>query len=174
VKKVGPFTAPIRPFTTNKANTRCYVNINGLLGFEIGDLNTVKKLGRVEVQGFPVTPPKRHGCPSHGIGLTPDEKEIWICDGGNSHMHVFDNTVTPPRQVASIKLREQPGWVTFSLDGRYAISSTGDIIDTKTKQIVFRLFDEEGRELHSEKVVEIVFMDGMPVRNGDQFGLGRE
>ena len=34
----------IRPFTINGAQTLCYVNINQLLGFEIGDLNSGKKL----------------------------------------------------------------------------------------------------------------------------------
>lgn len=174
VGKVGPFSAAIRPFTVNGSNTRCYVNINGLLGFEIGDLTTGKKLQRIEVRGFSRGPVKRHGCPSHGIGLTPDEKEIWVCDGANSHLHVFDMTVSPPKQSASIKLREQPGWVTFSLDGRVAISSTGEIIDTKTKRIIATLTDEDGREVHSEKVVEIVFAAGVPVLAGDQFGLGRQ
>jgi DNA-binding beta-propeller fold protein YncE len=51
VQQVGPFAAAIRPFTVNAAQTRCYVNVNGLLGFEIGDLTTGKKLRRVEVRG---------------------------------------------------------------------------------------------------------------------------
>ena len=50
------------------------MNVNELLGFEIGDLVSGKKLHRVEVKGFKKGPTKRHGCPSHGIGLTPDEK----------------------------------------------------------------------------------------------------
>ena len=29
------------------------------------------------------------------------------------------------------------------------------------------------REVHSEKMVEIDFKDGAPVRTGDQFGVGR-
>jgi hypothetical protein len=128
----------------------------------------------VEVEGFKPGKVKRHGCPSHGVGLTPDEKELWVCDAANERVHVFDATVMPPKQIASVKLREQPGWVTFSLDGRYAYPSTGDVIDTKTKKIVFRLTDEKGREVHSEKVVEIVLIDGVPVRVGDQFGLGRK
>ncbi len=174
VEKVGPFGAAIRPFTVNADQTLCYVNVNGLLGFEIGDLKTGKKLHRVEVQGFAKGAVKRHGCPSHGVGLTPDEKEVWVCDAANSRVHVFDNTVLPPKQVTSVKLREQPGWVTFSLDGRYAYPSTGEVIDTKTKKILATLTDEEGREVHSEKVVEIVMSAGVPVRNGDQFGLGRK
>jgi hypothetical protein len=63
--------------------------------------------------------------------------------------------------------------VTFSLDGRFAYSSTGEIIDVKSKKIVATLSDEQGREVHSEKMLEIDFVDGKPVQNGDQFGLGR-
>ena len=50
----------------------------------------------------------------------------------------------PPKQTTSIKLREQPGWVTFSLDGKYAYPSTGEVIDTATKKIVAALTDEKG------------------------------
>jgi hypothetical protein len=82
--------------------------------------------------------------------------------------------VMPPRPLTSIALREQPGWVTFTLDGTQAILSTGEIVDVKTKKVVAALADEAGRELHSEKMVEIVWKDGKPVRAGDQFGVGRK
>jgi hypothetical protein len=174
IKEIGPFSNAIRPFTINRAQTLCYVNVNGLLGFEIGDLKTGKMLQRIEVQGVEQGAVKRHGCPAHGIGLTPDEKEIWICDGHNEMLHVFDNTVTPPKQIQSIKLREQPGWITFSLDGKHAWPSTGEMIDVKSKRIITTLADEAGRPVHSEKIVQIDFAGGKPVRTGDQFGLGRK
>ena len=79
----------------------------------------------------------------------------------------------PPRQVASIRLRDQPGWVTFGLDGRYAYPSTGEVIDTRTRQVVATLADEQGRPVQSEKLLEVVFSGGRPVRAGDQFGRGR-
>jgi len=44
----------------------------------------------------------------------------------------------------------------------------------KTKKIVAALSDETGAGAHSEKVVEIVWKDGKPVRTGDQFGVGRK
>ena len=172
-RTVGPFSAAIRPFTVNGAQTLTFVNVNELLGFEIGDLQTGKKIHRVEVTGVPRGQPKRHGCPSHGIGLTPDEREIWLCDGFNSQLHVFDATRMPPKQVATIPLREQPGWVTFTLDGTLAYPSTGEVIDVKTRKIIAALSDEEGRAVHSEKMLEIDFEDGKPVENGDQFGVGR-
>lgn len=173
VTTCGPFSASIRPFTVNAAQTRAYVNVNELLGFEIGDLVTGKKLQRVEVSGYEKGPVKRHGCPSHGIGLTPDETEIWLCDGHNNCLHVFDVATAMPKQIKTIPLREQPGWVTFSLDGKLAYPSTGEVIDTKSKKILVALKDEKGREVHSEKMIEIHYKDGKPVRNGDQFGVGR-
>jgi DNA-binding beta-propeller fold protein YncE len=172
-KQVGPFGDMIRPFTVNGRETLVFVNVNDLLGFEVGDLTTGRKLHRVEVAGYQKGPVKRHGCPSHGVGLTPDEKELWLTDAFNQSVHVFDATAMPPRQVATIRVRDQPGWITFSLDGRHAWPSTGEVIDTTTRQVVATLTDEEGRAVQSEKVVEIVFAGGKPVRTGDQFGLGR-
>ena len=174
VKKVGPFSESIRPFTINGSQTLCFVNVNELLGFEVADLKTGKMIHRVEVAGFQKGPTKRHGCPSHGIALTPDEKELWLTDAANSSLHIFDATTMPPKQVKSIKLRDQPGWITFSIDGRSAYPSTGDVIDTRTKRIVSTLEDESGRHVQSEKLLEIVFAGGKPVRAGDQFGIGQK
>ena len=172
VKEVGPFTNVIRPFTINGAQTRCYVNVNDLLGFEVGDLTSGKMLHRVEVTGFSKGPVKRHGCPSHGVALTRDESELWLADGANNAIHIFDARATPPKQIASVTLRDQPGWVSFSIDGRHAYSSTGEVIDATSRKIVAALTDETGRAVQSEKLLEIVFDGGKPVRAGDQFGIG--
>jgi DNA-binding beta-propeller fold protein YncE len=170
---VGPFSAPVRPFTINAKETLCFVNVNDLLGFEIGDIKTGKVLHQVKVTGYEKGPVKRHGCPSHGIALTPDEKEIWLADGANSKVHIFDATLMPPKQIATIDVRDQPGWITFSLDGRYGYPSTGEIIDTATKKIVATLSDEAGKPVQSEKMVEVVFSNGKLTATGDQFGIGR-
>lgn len=172
-KTVGPFSASIRPFTVNGRQTLCFVNVNGLLGFEIGDLTTGKKLHRVEVQGYSQGPVKRHGCPSHGIGLRPDEKELWVVDAYNKRVHIFDATVMPPKEVDSVAVRDEPGWVTFSIDGKLAYPSTGDVIDTATHRVISSLTDENGAAVQSEKLLEIDFEGDTPVRNGDQFGVGR-
>jgi len=172
-RQVGPFAAAIRPFTINGRQTLCFVNVNELLGFEVGDLTTGRNLARVEVQGVEKGPTKRHGCPSHGVGLTPDEKELWLTDAHNRQVHVFDATTMPPAQIASIVLKDEPGWVTFTIDGRYAYPSTGDVVDVKSRSIVAELKDENGQLVQSEKMMEIDFQDGRPVKVADQFGLGR-
>ena len=175
---VGPFSAPVRPFTVNAAQTYAFCCVNELLGFEVGDIKSGKMIHRVTVPGFNKGPVKRHGCPSHGVGLTPDEKELWVTDGANNRMHIYDisklSAANAPRYLASIELRDQPGWITFSLDGRLAYPSTGDVIDVKSHKIVAQLTDETGAAVQSEKLLEIHFRGSEPVRAGDQFGIGRK
>jgi DNA-binding beta-propeller fold protein YncE len=172
IKTVGPFSKPIRPFTLNGRGTLVFVNVNDLAGFEVGDLETGKVLHRVEFQNYRPGPLKRHGCPSHGIALTPDERELWVVDGANNSVHVFDAKVMPPRETTIIGLRDFPGWISFSIDGRQAYSSTGEIIDTTTKKVVATLTDEAGHAVQSEKLLELVFDNGMLIRAGNQFGVG--
>lgn len=58
------------------------------------------------------------------------------------------------------------------MDGRFAFSSTGEIIDTTTKKIVAVLADEAGRQVQSEKMLDLAIADGQVVRAGNQFGVG--
>ncbi len=172
VKTVGPFSKPIRPFTVNGRGSLVFVNVNALPGFEVGDLTTGKVLYRVEFPNYRPGKLKRHGCPSHGIALTPDEKELWVADGANDSLHVYDATVMPPALKTIVHLRDFPGWVSFSIDGAHAYASTGEIIDTRSKRVVAALKDETGRAVQSEKLLEIVIDGGKVVRAGNQFGVG--
>jgi hypothetical protein len=174
VLRVGPFTAAIRPFTVNRAGTLCYTNVNNFLGFGIGDLNTGQVLYQIPVQGFPLGQAPRHGTRCHGIGITPDGTELWLSDGPNHLMHIFDNTVFPPTQKGFVQLRSDPGWISFSIDGTLAYASTGEVFDIRTKQRVAALFDEVGRVVQSEKLLEVDFYGNpsRPLIAGDQFGIG--
>ncbi|QNF34788.1 hypothetical protein HUW51_19410 [Adhaeribacter swui] len=172
VKKVGPFGRGIRPFTINSTETLAFVTVDSLLGFEVGDLKTGKLLERKVVEGWNKGPVRRHGNPSHGIGLTPDEKEIWLADGHNMRLHVF--SATPPyQQLTTIPLQDMPGWITFSMDGKYAYPSSGEVIDVKTRKTLLTLQDENYNNVSSEKMVEVHLVNNKAVKAGDQFGIGR-
>ncbi len=171
-KKIGPFANFIRPFTINSAETRAYVTVDSLLGFEVGDIKTGRKLAHIVVEGWEPGPVRRHGDPSHGIGLTPDEKELWVCDGHNMRLHIFSAS-EPYQQLSTIPLQDMPGWVTFSVDGRYAYPSSGDVIDVKTRRVLLTLKDEFFNSVGSEKLVEVDFSNGRAIKAGDQFGIGR-
>jgi DNA-binding beta-propeller fold protein YncE len=171
VNKVGPFANSVRPFTINGKETTTYVTVDSLLGFEVGDLITGKKLAHVEVEGWEPGPVRRHGNPSHGIALTPDEKEIWLADGHNMRLHVF-NAAPPYQQLTTMPVSDMPGWISFSIDGKYVYPSSGEVIEAKTRKIVARLQDEFHNNVASEKMVEIDFMGNKAVKAGNQFAIG--
>jgi DNA-binding beta-propeller fold protein YncE len=174
------FPDNIRVFVLNHDASRIYSNLNNLLGFVIADVQSGQILQKVEVQGFgwpekwntALRPRVPHGCPSHGIALTNDEKELWLCDGINNYIHIFDNIRTPPRQIESIKTTGGPYWITIGLGGKLAYVSSGDIIDIKTRKIVGTMKDEYGRTMHSEKLLDMLFTEGKLTRVSNQFGNG--
>ncbi len=172
VSKVGPFENFVRPFTINGKETLVYATVDSLLGFEVGDITTGKKLAHVEVEGWNTGPVRRHGNPSHGIGLTPDEKELWLADGHNMRVHVF-SAVAPYQQLTTIPVQDMPGWITFSIDGKYVYPSSGEVIDVKTRKILTTLQDEFYNNVASEKMVEIDFAGNKAVKANDQFGIGQ-
>jgi DNA-binding beta-propeller fold protein YncE len=175
VQTVGPFSNFVRPFTINGSATYLFANVNDLRGFEVADLKSGKMIHRVEVNGFSWSRNQRipHMVPSHGIAMSPDEKEIWVADGVNRYVHIFDSTVMPPKQVRSIKSRNVPAWITFGIDGKFVYLSSGDVIDAATKRAVVGLEDEMGRHVDTEKIVEILIVNGKPARTVDPFGVGQ-
>ncbi len=60
----------------------------------------------------------------------------------------------------------------FSMDGRYAYPSSGEVIDVKTRKILLTLKDEFNNSVGSEKMVEVQFDGNKAVRAGNQFGIG--
>ena len=171
VNKIGPFANNVRPFTINGKETLVFVTVDSLLGFEVGDLKTGKKLAHVEVKGWNMGPVRRHGNPSHGIGLSPDEQELWVADGHNMRVHVF-SAKAPYQQLTTIPVQDIPGWISFSMDGKYVYPSSGEVIDRKTRKVVTALQDESYNNVSSEKLLEIHFSGTKPVKAGDQFAIG--
>ena len=175
--KIGPFSKGIRPFAITDDERYAYANIDGLLGFEVAEIDrtawTGRMIHRVEAQvpaarlaEIPAPPARKpHSTPSHGLNLRPEQKEVWMVDGVYGYVYAFDVTSLPPKQIASIpifqdpKERPHPGWITFGIDGRYAYPDGGVVIDSATKQIAARIPT-------SEKLIEIDFENGKPVRAG--------
>jgi DNA-binding beta-propeller fold protein YncE len=167
IRRVGPFADSIRPFTINGRGTLAIVNVNRLIGFEVGDITTGRKLWRVPVPGYPDDGSQLN--PSHGVGFTPDEREIWVVDSQHKALHVFDATGLPerkPAKVATIALGKQPFWITFSLDGRYAYPSTGHVIDTATRKPVATIVDRASKQL------QVDVRAGDPVRVASRHAIG--
>ncbi len=169
VKEIAPIgESGVFPFTVNSAGTLAFVCLGKHVGFDVADLATGKVLHRVFAGDGSLA--RR----THGAGLTPDEKELWISDQDGKRLYIFDATQMPPKETGHVDLSVAGhGWITFSLDGRHAWSHTPDVIDTKTRQIVGTLKDEHGKPVSSSKFFEAVFRDGKVTAVSDQFGVGR-
>lgn len=172
IGKIGPFANFIRPFTINSDASKVFVNLNGLLGFQVGDLKTGKVGAQISAEKVAKTHPPHHGCPSHGIGLRADEKEVWVVDSEGDRMLVFDATKPEYPLIAKIPVGFDPGWITFDLSGKYAYPSTGEIIDVQTKSILGKLKIDE-KTIASESKLDFILEDNQIVELGSQFGLGR-
>ena len=172
VREIGPFTTFLCPFTINGRASQVFANVDGLVGFEVGDLQTGLILDRVVIEGYQMEVAETYECPSHGIALTSDERELWVADGVDNRLHVFDATTYPPLASTTVEVRAQPRWLTFGIDGRYVYPSSGDVIDRESKRVVATLEDERGAFVHSERMLEIQFTGGDPTRAGEPIGRG--
>jgi len=159
IKNVGE--RGIFPYTVDSANRIAFVCLGAHVGFDVVNVQTGKVLHRVLAGDEPI--PHR----THGAGLTPDEKELWISDQEGQKLFIFDATKMPPAPKGH-------GWVCFSLDGRHAWCHTPDVFDAKTKQLVATLKDESGKPVSSSKFIEVHFRDGKVMEMGNEFGLGRK
>ncbi len=137
-----PLSDAPRPLALSRDEKRLYANVDTLIGFEVADLVSRKVIHRVEAE----VPEEllRKASRSHGIGLRPDEKELWMCDVYHDRTYVFDLTVEPPKQTATIVMHGGGYWMCFSPDGKYCYISEriGDsvaVLDTATKQSVARI-----------------------------------
>ena len=170
------FPDNVRVQVVNKDSSKIYVNQNNFLGFIIADTRTGQLLKTVEVTSVDWrsvwNSPSRghigHGCPSHGIALTPDGKEIWLADGLFKKIRIFSNT-DDPKEIGTIDTPEGVYWMTFGLDGRLVYASSGDIIDAKTHKVVGTMKSEFGTKMYSEKLLDMMFVDGHLQRVSNQF-----
>jgi hypothetical protein len=173
IKHIGSFAGITGPYTINGSQTRLYGNVFGVNGFQIGDITTGQVVGTAEIAGQTSVPGQLN---QHGIGLRPDETEVWVSDGvgGQPFMHVFDVTVSPPQPIRDVRLSySNPHWVTFTINGDFAYPSgpklggyNTDVIDTSTYERVASIGP-------SEDMLEVDVEHGRIVRVGNQFGVGR-
>jgi hypothetical protein len=124
--------------------------------------------------------------PSHGIALSPDNRQLWLVDAPNSYVHLFDVSglpAHPPRQLADVKLpqpmtgNETPcgqdcardGWLQETLDGRYLyVGDAGAVIDTHLRKPVAFL----PALYNSRYLLELDWRNGAPVRTSTRSSVG--
>jgi YVTN family beta-propeller protein len=137
-----PFSDVVRPIAVSRDGNRLYAQVDGLVGIEVADVPLHKRIHRIpaELTDAQKKVPSR----SHGLGVRPDQKEVWECDLEHHEVHVYDITGDRPKQTATVPIGSHVYWLTFRPDGKVCYVACQDpdgvaAVDTETKQVVARL-----------------------------------
>jgi DNA-binding beta-propeller fold protein YncE len=187
IQNIGPLRSGVRPFTINGRQTLAFTTATGFLGFQVSSIGSGRVLYTQSFPGFSWSAASfAPSAPSHGISLSPNERELWVMDAPNGYVHVFDVSALPrraPRLLRNIRLshpmsgEESPcsydcardGWIQHSLNGRFVyVGDSGDVFDTRTFRRVAYL--EPLR--NTRKMLEIDWRGGAPVATSSRQGLG--
>jgi hypothetical protein len=180
----GPTIDGIRPFTVNGKHTMMFTTSSNTCGFQVLSLVTGKVLYTVPFSGSCVW--SASTAPSHGISLAPNEQRVYILDGAQDALEVYDIhglPASPPTFVAAVPLSslagnssscqtycEREGWVLNDLSGRYVyVGDTGDVVSTSTLSVVTTL----PALRNTRMLIEVDWHNGVPTATSTRFGLGR-
>ena len=139
---VIPFSNVVRPVALTNDEKRLFAEVDGLVGIEMADVAKRKMIERVPADLSAEN--KTKASRSHGLGIRPDQKEIWECDVEHMEVHVYDITGDRPKQTATIPMGGRVYWLTFSPNGKYCYVSVRSrnetaVVDTASREIVARI-----------------------------------
>lgn len=137
-----------RPIAIAPDGKRLYVNVDDFLGFVVVDLPARRVIARVPYQLAPEEQAVRSR--AHGIGVTPDGREVWSTDVNNGLVLAFDLTANPPKQIAKLQTGHTPLWLTITPDGKtvYVANAADDTLsayDVATKKEKARIQLPKGK-----------------------------
>jgi YVTN family beta-propeller protein len=125
------FSEGVRPIAieTNpdRSTKRLFVQLSELHGFAVVDFQQRKEVTRVTLPND--VPPEKvdkgpfNASPSHGIGVAPDGKTLWVTSRPNARVYVYslpDLTLLP----GPVDLGGRPDWMTFTPDSKLVYIAT--------------------------------------------------
>jgi hypothetical protein len=184
VHTVGPLVSGVRPFTVNGSNTLAFTTATGFDGFQVSSITTGGVLFTVQFAAVPSG--FRFTGPSHGISLSPDERQLFVIDSVDKAVQVYDvSRVTEgvaPTHIDTIPVTglsgtESPcaydcgrgGWLQRSVDGRFVyVGDSGEVIETATRRVIANL----PALLNTKKSLEVDWSHGVPVTSSERTGVG--
>jgi YVTN family beta-propeller protein len=134
------------------ATKRIFVQISDTNGFAVVDFAARKEVARITLPKAKTefeTDAGRATSPSHGIGVTPDNKTLWVTSIPNNAVFVYDladlkligEVALPSLKLAGRDpISSVPNWVTFTPDSKTIYISNAAIksvtaIDTAAMKV---------------------------------------
>lgn len=144
------FDRGVRPmaFETNPdgSTRRIFVQLSDFHGFAIVDFAKRTEVGRVELPND--VPPELvdkgpfNASPSHGLGVAPDGRTLWVTSRPNARVYVY--SLPDLQLLGHVELGGRPDWVTFTPDSRqiYVATENNDtvvVIDVPARREITRI-----------------------------------
>jgi YVTN family beta-propeller protein len=140
------FDQGVRPMTfeTNPdgSTKRVFIQLSNLHGFAVLDFATHQEVARIELPKDPHDGHAEAGAPSHGIGVAPDGKTLWVNSSVASGVFVYSLPDLKP--LGHVRTGIVPDWLTFTPDGKKIyVANSGDnnvsAIDTATRKEIAKI-----------------------------------
>ncbi|HJT88416.1 MAG TPA: hypothetical protein VJ732_11180 [Bryobacteraceae bacterium] len=140
------FDRGIRPIAFERApdgsTSRLFIQLSGFNGFAVVDFKTHEEVARITLPNEPRGGQAEGGAPSHGIGVTPDNKTLWV-DSSLSNA-VFEYSLPDLKVLGYAKTGEVPDWITFTPDSkRVYVANSGSnsvsAIDIASRKEIARI-----------------------------------
>jgi YVTN family beta-propeller protein len=136
--------AGVRPMTfeagPDGSTRRVYAQLSNLNGFAVVDFAERKEVGKIKLPSEPTgfgAQEQRLGSPSHGIGVAPDGKTLWVTSLSANAVFVYslpDLKLQGHVALPELKLKgftqplgALPNWVTFTPDSKLIYVSNSGI-----------------------------------------------
>lgn len=140
------FDEGVRPIAMERAadgsTGRMFVQLSNVHGFAVVDFKTHRETQRVMLPDEPQRGNAHSGAPSHGIGVSPDGKMLWVDSSVASG--VFAYSLPDLKLVGNVATGSTPDWLTFTPDSKFVyVANAGDnyvsAVDTQTFKVTARI-----------------------------------
>jgi len=139
---VRPITFETNPDGSTK---RMFAQLSNFNGFIIVDFATHQVVDKIKVPELPVAERVTEGLqgsPSHGIGVTPDGKTMWVLSKMNTR--IYEYSMPDLKLLGECKVGHHPDWLTFTPDSKRvyvanAGSNSVSVIDTATRKELMQI-----------------------------------
>ncbi len=131
---VRPIAIETKP---DGSTNRLFVQLTNLNGFAVVDFATRKVVREVTLPEVPLA--ERGGnsdAPSHGIGIAPDGKTLWVNTRRNNYVYVY--SMPNLEYLGGVKTGNNPNWLTFSPDSKYVYVAVSGANETMVIDVASR------------------------------------
>jgi YVTN family beta-propeller protein len=144
------FQEGVRPmaFETNAdgSTKRIFVQLSELHGFAVVDFAQRREVARIQlpndVPAEKVDKGPFNGSPSHGLGVAPDGRTLWVTSRPNARVYAY--SLPDLKLLGATDVGGRPDWVTFTPDSKqiYVATENNDsvvVIDVPSRKEMTRI-----------------------------------